>query len=71
MNFSIAYGKTEHGFSKDWGCSMEEAKNTVELWYNDRPEVKAWQERVKKEAVDLGWTKTLLGRYRNLSKHFS
>lgn len=42
MNFSIAYGKTEHGFSKDWGCTMEEAKNTVELWYNDRPEVKAW-----------------------------
>ena len=27
------------------GCSMEEAKNTVELWYNDRPEVKAWRDR--------------------------
>ena len=25
MNFSIAYGKTVHGFSKDWGCSIEEA----------------------------------------------
>lgn len=22
MNFSIAYGKSAHGFSKDWGCSL-------------------------------------------------
>jgi DNA polymerase-1 len=25
MNFSIAYGKTVHGFMKDWDCTMEEA----------------------------------------------
>ena len=25
MNFSIAYGKTVHGFMKDWNCSAEEA----------------------------------------------
>jgi DNA polymerase I len=42
MNFSIAYGKTVHGFMKDWNCSEEEARQTVDLWYNDRPEVKAW-----------------------------
>lgn len=36
MNFSIAYGKTAHGFSKDWGCSMEEAENALEAWYSDR-----------------------------------
>ena len=70
MNFSIAYGKTVHGFSKDWGCSMEEAQNTVDLWYNDRPEVRAWQKRVQQVAVEQGWTQTLLGRYRSLTKHF-
>ena len=42
MNFSIAYGKTVHGFMKDWNCSEEEARNTVSLWYSDRPEVKLW-----------------------------
>lgn len=26
MNFSIAYGKGAHGFSKDWGCSIKEAE---------------------------------------------
>jgi DNA polymerase I len=25
MNFSIAYGKTVHGFMKDWDCTHEEA----------------------------------------------
>lgn len=45
MNFSIAYGKTVHGFMKDWNCSEEEARNTVALWYSDRPEVKLWQEQ--------------------------
>jgi DNA polymerase-1 len=42
MNFSIAYGKTVHGFMKDWNCSEEEAKKTMDLWYSDRPEVKTW-----------------------------
>jgi hypothetical protein len=36
MNFSIAYGKTAHGFSKDWGCSIEEAEAALEAWYSDR-----------------------------------
>ena len=40
LNFSIAYGKTAHGLSRDWGTSLEEAKDTVERWYSDRPEVR-------------------------------
>ena len=39
LNFSIAYGKTAHGLSKDWKVSLEEAKDTVDRWYADRPEV--------------------------------
>ena len=46
MNFSIAYGKTVHGFMKDWDTTMEEAQRTVDLWYNDRPEVREWQKKV-------------------------
>ena len=70
MNFSIAYGKTAHGFAKDWNCSLEEAMNTVDLWYSDRPEVRKWQEQVKKVAIERGYTSTLIGRYRSLVKHF-
>ena len=42
MNFSIAYGKSAHGFSKDWGCSYEEAKEALDAWFADRKEVKEW-----------------------------
>ena len=40
LNFSIAYGKTAHGLSKDWKTSLKEAEETVERWYADRPEVR-------------------------------
>ena len=29
MNFSIAYGKTAHGFAKDFNCSLEEAEESL------------------------------------------
>lgn len=66
LNFSIAYGKTAMGLSKDWGVTVEEAKKTLELWYEDRPEVKQWQEATIREAEKTGCTRTLMGRYRKL-----
>ena len=70
MNFSIAYGKTSGGFAKDWNCTYEEAEKTQQAWFKERQEVKAWQDRIKRTAVEKGWTQTMLGRYRNLTKHF-
>jgi len=67
LNFSIAYGKTPHGLSKDWGVSVKEAEGLLEAWYADRPEVKAWQQHVIKEARRTGFTRTLCGRYRKLN----
>jgi DNA polymerase-1 len=29
MNFSIAYGKTAHGFAQDWNCTIEEANESL------------------------------------------
>lgn len=40
MNFSIAYGKSAHGFSKDWNCSLDEAQEALDAWFADRKEVK-------------------------------
>lgn len=39
LNFSIAYGKTAHGLARDWGTDLDEAQQTVDRWYADRPEV--------------------------------
>ena len=33
MNFSIAYGKTSHGFAQDFECTLEEAQEVVDIWY--------------------------------------
>jgi hypothetical protein len=40
LNFSLAYGKTEYGLSKDFGVALSEAKDTVTRWYRSRPEVR-------------------------------
>jgi DNA polymerase-1 len=66
LNFSIAYGKTAHGLAKDFGVSTKEAEETVQLWYSDRPEVRAWQEVQHRKAAEKGKVSTLLGRHRNL-----
>jgi DNA polymerase-1 len=66
LNFSIAYGKTAHGLSQDWGVSKKEAEDMLQAWYNARPEVQKWQQRTKKYARQHGVTRTLMGRYRNL-----
>lgn len=64
LNFSIAYGKTAVGLSRDWKVSTKEAKETVKLWYNDRKEVLKWQEERKEQAWEEGCVYTLLGRRR-------
>lgn len=43
----------------------------MDAWYADRPEVRAWQKKVKEIALEKGWTQTLLGRYRNLTRHLT
>jgi DNA polymerase I len=49
---------------------VKEAKNTVDLWYNDRKEVLKWQQKRKKEAFEFGCVYTLLGRARRFPEIF-
>lgn len=62
LNFSIAYGKTVHGLAEDWGISKEEAQETLDAWYRDRPEVKEWQQRTQQMAKRGGYVRTIMGR---------
>ncbi|GAX09828.1 DNA polymerase I [Fistulifera solaris] len=66
LNFSIAYGKTAHGLSQDWGVSKEEAEEMLKAWYKARPEVEKWQKATQEHAKRFGETRTLMGRYRDL-----
>ena len=62
LNFSIAYGKTVHGLAQDWGITKEEAMETLNAWYADRPEVKAWQEKAQEMARRYAFVRTIMGR---------
>lgn len=66
LNFSLAYGKTAHGLADDFGVTKTEAKKIIERWYAARPEVKQWQKVQEQRALDHGYTRTLLGRFRFL-----
>lgn len=66
LNFSIAYGKTAHGLSEDWGVTKKEAEGMLQAWYAARPEVLEWQSNTKDIARKDGITRTLMGRYRQL-----
>jgi len=66
LNFSIAYGKTAHGLSQDWGVSLKEAEDMLQAWYDSRPEVEQWQKETKETAQREGITRTMMGRYRQL-----
>lgn len=71
MNFSIAYGKSAVGFSKDWNCSIEEAEESLRKWYSARKEVEIWQNNVRELAKESAFSQTYLGRYRNLNNKIS
>uniref|UniRef100_A0A7S2RII9 DNA-directed DNA polymerase family A palm domain-containing protein n=1 Tax=Mucochytrium quahogii TaxID=96639 RepID=A0A7S2RII9_9STRA len=66
LNFSIAYGKTEYGLAKDFGKDLEEAKEILDKWYASRPEVKQWQQEMRKQAKIFGYVRTMWGRRRYL-----
>ena len=57
---------TEQGLAKDWEVSLEEAQQTLDLWFADRPEVLEWQRKTITTARKTGYTRTLMGRYRRL-----
>ncbi|KAJ1398202.1 hypothetical protein B484DRAFT_406723, partial [Ochromonadaceae sp. CCMP2298] len=66
LNFSIAYGKTVHGLAQDWGISKQAAQETLDAWYSDRPEVKAWQDKTQFAVQRQGYVRSIMGRYRRL-----
>jgi len=46
--------------------SIQEAETILEKWYDSRPEVLKWQQKMKKMTKKHAVTRTLMGRYRHL-----
>lgn len=64
INFSILYGLTPYGLSKDLHISFKEAKNYIDKYFEQYPGVLQWMETVVDFAKEHGYVQTVWGRRR-------
>lgn len=64
INFSILYGLTPYGLSKDLGISFKEAKHYIERYFQQYPQVSGWMSSIVEYAKKHGYVETFWGRRR-------
>ena len=64
INFSILYGLTPYGLSKDLGISFSDAKKYIDTYFEQYPAVSTWMDKVIAFTKKNGYTVTLGGRRR-------
>jgi DNA polymerase-1 len=64
INFSILYGLTPYGLSKDMDISLKDAKKYIDVYFERYPKVKEWMDTVIENTKRLGYTETVFGRRR-------
>ena len=62
INFSIIYGKTPYGLSRDLKISLPEADQFIKSYFGRYPGVKDYLESQKEKAKKQGYLTTILGR---------
>lgn len=64
INFSIMYGLTPYGLSRDLNISPSEAKQYIDAYFERYSLVAPWMESVVERAIKDGFVETLWGRRR-------
>lgn len=64
INFSILYGLTPYGLSKDLGISYADAEQYIDRYFAQYPDVSRWMESVIEETKTYGYVTTYWGRRR-------
>jgi DNA polymerase-1 len=64
INFSILYGLTPYGLSQDLKVSFKEAKQYIEKYFAQYPDVSIWMNRIVEETKHNGYVTTYWGRRR-------
>lgn len=67
LNFGVIYGMGAKAFSATSGISIPEARRRIEEYFAAFPTVRAWQETVKREAMERGMVVNEHGRRRLFS----
>ncbi len=64
INFGLSYGMTGYGLAQRTGLSRSEADKFIKNYFEKYPGVRAYMERVVREAEEKRYLETLLGRRR-------
>jgi DNA polymerase-1 len=64
INFGLSYGMTGYGLAQRTGLSRSEAEKFIKNYFENYPGVRAYMERVVREAEEKRCLETLLGRRR-------
>lgn len=64
INFSVLYGLTPYGLSKDLKISLNDAKKYITKFFAQYPDVQKWMDKIVDQATDCGYVQTLGGRRR-------
>lgn len=64
INFSIIYGKTAFGLSKELGITQKEATDYINRYFEQYPKVKNFEKSIIAYAEKNGYTETYFGRRR-------
>ncbi|PSF38444.1 DNA polymerase I [Aphanothece hegewaldii CCALA 016] len=64
INFGVIYGMGAQRFARESGLSVAQGKEFIEKYQERYAKVFKYLERVKKEAISLGYVQTILGRRR-------
>lgn len=66
INFSIMYGLTAYGLSRDLNIKLGQAKEYIESYFAQYPRVHVWMESVVEQAKKDGYVQTSFGRRRHI-----
>lgn len=64
VNFGIMYGLGPHALSQSTGMPFNEAREFIQRYFQIRPKLKAYIEKLRAQAEKDGYVETLLGRRR-------
>ncbi len=64
VNFGVIYGMSGYGLEQATEFSREEAEKFISAYFEKYPRVKEYMEETKKQAHQLGYVQTILGRRR-------
>lgn len=66
VNFSIIYGKTAFGLSKELKITRKEAEDYIAKYFDEYPKVRELETEIIKKAEEIGYVKTYFNRRRDI-----